>query len=156
MRATAGRNTRRIGGWAKRRSSTSKGGSVPPVSMQIATSMVGTAQLRLCATLRNWIALRAREGNADAESAADRWPHRACHWPPLDRSGSGCNQLAAIELHDPADAVGRLRRGTGRARVDPDLAEQAVGRRGEFVIAGLDPAIHRLLKKDGCADQVRA
>src|SRR5207248_1462055 len=123
MRATAGRNTRRIGGWAKRRSSTSKGGSVPPVSMQIATSMVGTAQLRLCATLRNWIALRAREGNADAESAADRWPHRACHWPPLDRSGSGCNQLAAIELHDPADAVGRLRRGTGRARVDPDLAE---------------------------------
>jgi hypothetical protein len=41
----------------------------------------------------------------------------------LDRSGHRCNRLAAIELHDQRDPVGRLWRGARRRRPDPDLAE---------------------------------
>src|SRR6266700_3677471 len=66
------------------------------------------------------------EGKCHAQSVADRWPARASHGPALDWSGPGRDQLAAIELHDQTDPVGRLRRGAGRARPDPDLAEQAV------------------------------
>src|ERR1700730_2819719 len=68
-----------------------------------------------------------------AQTAADRWAARARHRPALDRPGPGCDQLAAIELHDPPDAVGRIRRSAGRARPDSDLAEQALGRSRRMV-----------------------
>src|SRR5450755_643953 len=58
--------------------------------------------------------------------ASDCWPVRARHGAIVDRSGYRGDQLAAIELHDQAAAMGRLRRGAGRVRPGPDLAEQAV------------------------------
>ncbi len=40
--------------------------------------------------------------------------------------GTGMITLAAVELHDQATPVGRIRRGARRPRPDPDLAEQAL------------------------------
>src|ERR1051326_7311144 len=110
------------------------------------------------ATVARWTRGRRERGKSHAQIAADHRPSGARHRPALDRSGHRRDQLAAIELHDPTAAMGRLRRRAGRVRPGPDLAEQTLI--STHVMAGLDSASHllreSLVKIDGCPDQARS
>src|ERR1700730_8385631 len=96
------------------------GDAIPPLLLP------SVSERATLAALARWPRGRSRTRKTHAQIASYPWPARAGHRPAVDRPGHRCDQLAAIELHDQADPVGRLRRRARRSRLDPDLAEQAL------------------------------
>src|ERR1044072_7269217 len=72
----------------------------------------------------------------DAQDVVDFGPGRARDRPALDRPGHRRSRLAAVELHDQPDPVGRLWRRAVGGRPDPDLAEPAAMTTALFDLRG--------------------